>query len=171
MGVSQSKRALIAVDTNVLFDLADEVEDVTDAVLVIRRRLHEPQLLMPPTVREELAEEAIHGEDFEKKEKARRAFQLARTWKIQLVELLAPQHDSARAIGRRLRGLGLLPEDEVNDGLILAEAALLACSILLTSDEHLRSMDFARLAFELQACAASVPVIATPREIVRKFFA
>ena len=57
------------------------------------------------------------------------------------------------------------------DGLILAEAALLGCSMLLTSDDHLRSMDFARLAFELQAFHARVPVIATPREIVRKFFA
>ena len=170
MGASQSQRALIAVDTNVLFDLADEVEDVADAMLVIGRRVRSPQLLMPPTVREELAEEALHGEEFEKREKARRAFQLARTWKIQPVELLADQHDAARAIGRRLRALSLLPEDEVNDGLILAEAALLACSILLTSDEHLRSMDFARLAFELQACNAAVPVIATPREIVRKFF-
>jgi len=67
--------------------------------------------------------------------------------------------------------VGLLPEEEVNDGMILAEAALLGCSILLTSDDHLRSMDFARLAFELQAFQAGVPVIATPREIVRKFFA
>src|SRR5207253_2392171 len=143
-------RALIAVDTNVLFDLADEVEDVADAVQLIRRRLHEPELLIPPTVREELAEEALHGEDFQKREMARRAFQLARTWKIQPVELLARQHDAAGAIGRRLRGLGLLPHEEVNDGLIIGEAALLGCSMLLTSDDHLRSMDFARLAFELQ---------------------
>ena len=92
MAASQSQRALIAVATNVLFDLADEVEDVADAVQLIRRRLHEPELLIPPTVREELA-------------------------------------------------------------------------------DHLRSMDFARLAFELQAFHARVPVIATPREIVRKFFA
>ena len=170
MGASQSQPALIAVDTNVLFDLADEVEDVTDAVLVIKRRLRQAQLLMPPTVREELAEEALRGEDFEKKENARRAFQLARSWHIQPVELLEDQYDLARAIGRRLRDLGLLPDDEVNDGLIVGEAALLGCSLLLTTDEHLRSMDFTRLTFELQAHDAAVPVIATPREIVRKFF-
>ena len=64
----------------------------------------------------------------------------------------------------------LLPETEVNDGLILAEAALLGCTLLLTSDEHLRGVDLTRLTFELQACNAGVPVIATPREIVRKFF-
>jgi hypothetical protein len=59
---------------------------------------------------------------------------------------------------------------EVNDGLILAEAALLNCSLLLTSDEHLRGIDFERLTFELQSFDLPTPVIATPREIVRKFF-
>ena len=66
--------------------------------------------------------------------------------------------------------MGLLPQEKVNDGLILAEAALLNCSILLTSDEHLRGIDFERLTFELRAFDLSAPVIATPREIVKKFF-
>lgn len=57
MSASRSRRALVAADTNVLLDLAGEVDDVTDAVMLIRRRLHQPQLLMPPTVREELAAE------------------------------------------------------------------------------------------------------------------
>ena len=51
-----------------------------------------------------------------------------------------------------------------------AEAALLNCSLLLTSDEHLRGIDFERLTFELQAFDLPTPVIATPREIVRRFF-
>ena len=50
--------------------------------------------------------------------------------------------------------------------LDLAEAALLNCAVLLTSDAHLRGLDFTRLAFELQACDAVAPIIATPREIV-----
>ena len=63
-----------------------------------------------------------------------------------------------------------LPEAEVNDSLVLAESALLACSMLLTSDAHLRSIDFERLSYELQPFGLSAPVTATPREIVRKFF-
>jgi hypothetical protein len=102
MGASQSRRPAIAIDTNVLLDLTGEVDDVTDALLVIRRRLHEPQLLMPPTVREELAAEALHGEDFDKSEKARLAFQGARSWNIQPVDLLSAQYVQARDIGRRL---------------------------------------------------------------------
>jgi hypothetical protein len=42
--------------------------------------------------------------------------------------------------------------------------------MLLTSDEPLRGIDFERLTLELQAFDVTVPVIATPREIVRKFF-
>ena len=58
----------------------------------------------------------------------------------------------------------------INPSLILAETALLNCSLLLTSDDHLRSIDFERLTFELQSFDVTVPIIATPREIVRKFF-
>jgi hypothetical protein len=170
MNASQSRPALVAVDTNVLLDLAVKAEDVTDAVLVVRRRLHQPQLLMPPTVREELAHDALHAEDFEKRETARNAFRLARSWNIKPFDLLGEQHADARLISRRLRTLGLLHETEINDGLILAETALMGCSILLPGDEHLRGVEFDRLAFELQAYGATVPVIATPREIVRKFF-
>ena len=52
----------------------------------------------------------------------------------------------------------------------LPKAVALGCSVLLTSDEHLRAIDFQRLAFELAHFEMVPPVIATPREIVRKFF-
>ena len=57
-----------------------------------------------------------------------------------------------------------------DDSLVAAEAALLGCSILLTSDKHLRGIDYERLSVELQAFDVTVPVMATPAEIVRKFF-
>jgi predicted nucleic acid-binding protein len=161
---------LIAVDTNVLLDLAAEIDDVTDAISVIRRRVHKCQMVIPPTAREELAQEAIHGDVLHKLESARRAFQMARSLNIRPVDLPEFQNDAARRIGRRIRGSGLLPETEVNDALILAETALLKCAILLTSDAHIRGLDFTRLAFELQTCDATAPIIATPREIVHKFF-
>ncbi len=37
-------------------------------------------------------------------------------------------------------------------------------------DAHLREIDPVRLTWELNAADVSVPVIATPKEIVRKFF-
>jgi len=45
-----------------------------------------------------------------------------------------------------------------DDSIVAAEAALLGCSILLTSDEHLRGIDHERLSVELQAFDVAVPV-------------
>jgi hypothetical protein len=53
---------------------------------------------------------------------------------------------------------------------VLSESGLLGCSMLLTRDEHLRGIDFERLTLELQVFDVVAPVVATPREIVRKFF-
>ena len=46
----------------------------------------------------------------------------------------------------------------------------LTCGILLTSDEHLRSIDHERLTLFLHPHELIPPVIATPRETVHKFF-
>ena len=74
-------------------------------------------------------------------------------------------------VARVIRTRQLLPVTEVNDSLILAETALLECGLLLTSDQHLRAVDHERLALVLNPFELVPPVIASPREIVRKFFA
>ena len=108
--------------------------------------------------------------DEQKREAARKAIQLGRSWSIIPVNLIAVRHGIAERIGERIREQGLIPVEEVNDSLALAESALLGCSMLLTSDQHLRGIDFKLLTLELQAFDVTAPVIATPREIVRKFF-
>jgi hypothetical protein len=40
---------LIAVDTNVLFDLASDVEAVVDAIATIRKRVKAARFIVPPT--------------------------------------------------------------------------------------------------------------------------
>jgi predicted nucleic acid-binding protein len=169
MAARSNRPQLIAVDANVLFDLADGLDDVVDAVSTIRERLHDARLLMPPTVQHELANWALRG-DAEKRKAARKAVQLSQSWRIFPANLIAVSHGIAERIAERVRERGLIPEEEVNDSLVLAEAALLGCALLLTSDEHLRGIDFERLTLELQAFDVAAPVIATPREIVRKFF-
>ena len=77
---------------------------------------------------------------------------------------------SWRSSRRKSARAGLLPDEETHDAPILAEAALLGCGILLTSDAHLRGLDFQRLTLLLQDFDVAAPFIATPREIVRKFF-
>jgi len=63
-----------------------------------------------------------------------------------------------------------LKEQVPDEVTILAECALLNYSMLLARDEHLRGIDFDRLTLELRAFDAAASVIATPREVVRKFF-
>ena len=45
-----------------------------------------------------------------------------------------------------------------------------AAAVPVTSDTDLRGVDFARLTFELRHFDLNAPVIATPKEIVQKFF-
>jgi predicted nucleic acid-binding protein len=170
MGANPSRPQLVAVDANVLFDLAAGAEDVVDSMSLIRGRLKEAGLLMPPTVQHELANWAVQRENPEKRQAAQEAVQTARSWRIIPANLTAVSLGIAERIALRLREVGLVPEEELHDSFILAESALLECSMLLTSDEHLRGIDFERLAYELQAVDVAVPLVATPREIVRKFF-
>jgi hypothetical protein len=72
-------------------------------------------------------------------------------------------------IADALRHEKFLPTGELNDSLILAESALLGCGILLSADAHLRGIDYQRIKWLLQDFHVDAPLIATPREIVRKF--
>jgi predicted nucleic acid-binding protein len=169
MAARPNRPQLVAVDANVLFDLADSFDVVIDAVSVIRERLRDARFLIPPTVQHELVNWAFRGEG-QKREAARKAIHLSQSWRIVPANLIAVRHGIAERIAERIREQGLIPGKEVNDSLLLAESALLGCSMLLTSDEHLRGIDFERLTLELQAFDVTAPVIATPAEVVRKFF-
>lgn len=165
------KPSRLAVDTNVLLDLADEVHDVLDAVDVIDDRLPAAERFVTPSVLDELAYLADSGQSRSVRQSARRAIQLLRGKDCfrPILELpFAP--DNAAKLAQEFRRRGLLPDEEVHDSLILAEAVLLDCHIRLTSDEHLRSLDHQQLTWLLNQRDLTAPVIATPRELVRKFF-
>jgi hypothetical protein len=81
-----------------------------------------------------------------------------------------PSRPLVQRIGERLRNAGLLPAEEINDSFLVAETALLDGRLLLSSDEHLRGMDHRQLGLVLQEFDLSAPVIATPGEVVKKFF-
>jgi hypothetical protein len=104
------------------------------------------------------------------REAAKCAIQLAKSWRIIPANLIAVHSGISERIAARIREVQLIPEEEVQDSFILAELALLGCSLLLTSDELLRAIDFGRLTFELQSFDVAAPVVATPSEIVKKFF-
>ena len=137
MAARPNRPQLVAVDANILFDLAGDSDDVVDAVFLIRERLRESRFLLPPTVQHELANWAFRGAG-QKQETARKAIQLCQSWRIIPANLIAVRHGIAERIAERIREQGLIPSEEVNDSLVLAESALLECSMLLTSDGILK---------------------------------
>ena len=161
----------LAADTNLLLDWADKVESVLDALAVIDERLPQADKLVTPSTLDELAFLCDSGETQAVRQSARRAMRLLRERPRfrPLLELVYPA-ETVESIASEIRLRRLLPAEEVHDSLILAEAALLDCGILLTSDGHLRGVDHEALSLVLNQFDLTAPVIATPREIARKFF-
>lgn len=161
---------LVALDTNALMDLGGQSDILIDALATIRQRLRTPRIVILPTAQQELIHIAHQGDTEKERRKALAAIQVARRWRIVPVNLMPVGHGIVERIAERLRAPELLPQEEVNDSLLLAEAALLEVRLLISSDEHLRGMDFIRLNIALQDFDLTPPVIATPAEVVRKFF-
>ena len=73
-------------------------------------------------------------------------------------------------IAQRLRRAGLIPDSELNDSLIVAEAALAGATLLLSSDAHIKDLDYRRLKLILDATDMDAPLLASPYKIVTEFF-
>lgn len=165
-----SASPLVAVDANIVMDLGRESESVMDALATIRQRLHSPRFVIPPTTKLELIHIACQADTARERSLARSGIAAARRLNIVPVNLMPVGHGIVERVAERLRSAELLPASEVNDSQLVVESALLGARLLLSSDEHLRGMDFARLTIELQNFDLTAPVIATPAEVVRKFF-
>lgn len=160
---------LLAADTNVLLDLALGTDAIIDALETLRERIPKIRLVVPPTVLHELALTVKSGETAKKRKAALVALSRLREWGFEPLNLVPVGHGIVERIADILRHKGLIPVAEMNDSLIVAEAALLGCGILLSADSHLRGIDFQRLRLLLQDFHVVAPIIATPREIVKKF--
>ena len=94
---------LIAVDTNVLMDLAAEDESVWDAVELLRRRVRSARLVVLPTVVQELRFIARDGETEEDVRLASRALQHVMRWGFEPVNFLPVEFGITEQIAARLR--------------------------------------------------------------------
>lgn len=161
---------LVAVDTNVALDFAKGVEDVCDAIATIQTRIAGVELLLPPTVMGELANASVTSPHREIRLAAAKMLRQHRALGFRMVSFIPLGFDQVERIAERLRHQGLLPEEEVHDSVIIAEAVALGCALLTSSDAELAGVDHEKLTVELSRFDLLAPVIATPREIVKKFF-
>ena len=164
---------LLAVDTNVLLDQALENADVLDALEVIWERLSEARFIVTSTVLEELSHLAFYGDTAEERKAAETALRSLISWGYEPLNLVPVGKGIVERISFQLRSQGLVPEEEENDAIIIAEAALIGSTILLSSDSHLleagRKPQFYPL---LKECSVEGDklLIAKPRDIVRRFY-
>jgi predicted nucleic-acid-binding protein len=161
---------LIAVDTNVLLDHAIGDEDVLDALAVIRDRLPQAKLIVPPTVLEELGVQVERGDPAEM-EAAAVALSNLLAWGYEPLNMIPVGRGITEQIALKLRLKGIVLDEEENDSLVIAEAALIGCAILLSADHHLLDAQEHPLFLSVlrdSDVEGDQLVIATPRKIANQ---
>lgn len=162
MEVSSQKR--LSLDTNVLFDLADERDFAHDFREAYQTKAY--SLLIPPTVVAELYFFLEHGASDEERLARLTVTNLA-SWDIHAAPLTGAQIRVARTLAANITAAGLLPPEELNDALILAETAVAGIPLVVSSDSHLLDIDHEKLR-SLCLDARVIPVVpASPRHLLR----
>ena len=156
----------LALDSNLPLDLAEDLDAAHTFREEFQRRGY--VLLVPPTVVTELTLKA--ESKGEKALLAMRALQSLRDWGIQPFDLKSVGHGITEAFARKLISRGLLPEDEFNDGVIIAETALFEIPLLVTSDHHLLDIAPESLRLELEAFDLPSVAVAHPRLMLRALY-
>jgi hypothetical protein len=144
---------LIAVDTNVLIDLAEGNEIVVDCFSTIRRKFPSAPIIIPPTVIVELADIASDWDTKSEKESALVALQNIRSeWGFHPMNCVPVGHGIVEETARKIRAAGLIPEEEIHDSFIVAESALANVTLLLSSDGHMKDINQSLLRKVLEGC-------------------
>jgi predicted nucleic acid-binding protein len=136
MEVGSPKR--LSLDTNVLFDLADEKDFAHDFREIYQRRNY--ALVICPTVVAELYFLREHG-DTEEQRLASLALRRLASWDIHVFPLTSVQLAIAWRFAATILASGLLPPTEINDARILGETAIAAFPLVVSSDRHLLDID------------------------------
>ena len=154
--MAPAARKRLSLDANILFDLAENLDAAHDFREVFQRLGY--GLFVGPTVIQELHYFHEHGPDTEKS-LATEALTNMLSWGIAPFDLKSVGHGLTELFAKRLIDRGLLPEGEINDGLILAETSLAGIPMLVTCDNHLLKIDRDQLAIQFND-ADLFPVVA-----------
>ena len=133
-----SPKKQLALDANLLLDLAEETDFAHEFREEFQRRGY--AFLAPPTVMAELAFLATVGAE-PQCSFANVALEKLSSWHCQPFTLSSTELAVAQEFGLRLLSKRLIPEDEQNDGKILAQTSLAQIPLLVTSDKHLLNID------------------------------
>lgn|SRR5487761_1897205 len=128
----------LALDTNLLLDLAEEKDFAHDFREEFTRRGY--SFLAPPTVLAELEALSNSGRS-PQAAFANTALENLRDWHCAPFPLSATKLAIAYRFAERLIDLRLIPDAERNDGKILAQTSLIQIPLLVTSDAHLLDID------------------------------
>jgi len=134
-----AKKKRLSLDTNFIFDLAGEEDFARDLLEAFQRKGY--GLLLPPTASHELHIIFTLGGSEAERKLARTALMHLKQWGIRPFDLDSAAEAVCEQLVRGLLQQRLIPEDEFNDGLILAETSLEQVPLLVTSDKHLLDMD------------------------------
>lgn len=152
-----------SLDVNVLYDLA--AGEKFAAAFLNELHFHGWICRVSPTAIQEMLFHLKRRTppQFALAEKALRSLQ---AWKIGPFDLVPVGHGITEQFVRKLTLKGYLPEDEENDGYILAETALVNIPVLITSDSHLLDIPRRNLSAELKAADLRDVQVFRPRDFL-----
>jgi len=124
-GVAVPRLTLVAVDTNVLLNLAAGVEVVMDCLDIVKTRLPNSKIIVLPTVILELTDISERDDDPRLKSHAELSLSsILDPWGFLPVNCVPVGHGIVEQIAGKIREKGLIPEEEIHDSFVIAEAAL-----------------------------------------------
>ena len=134
-----AQKQRLSLDANIIFDLAGDKDFAHDFREIFQSKGY--ALVLPPTAAQELHVIFTDGDSEADRELARTGLTRLTQWGIRPFDLDSAAEAICEQFVRGLLGQRLLPEDEFNDGLILAETSLAEIPLLVTSDKHLLNID------------------------------
>ena len=124
-------------------------------------------LVLPPTAVHELHVIFTDGDNKAERELARTGLTHLKQWGIRPFDLDSAAEAICQQFVRGLLEQRLIPEDEFNDGLILAETSMAEIPLLVTSDKHLLNIDEDALLLAFNEADLSLVHPVHPKRLLR----
>ena len=152
----------LALDTNVLFDLALGLRVAHSFKDAFQARGY--ALKVPPTVMAEIAKLSVDGDD-RQRELAVSTLKSLKEWKITPIILSDVENEYRKNFMSFVEERSILPSGEINDSRILAETSIGGVQVLVTSDKGILQADQAALSLAFDDAGLAVVTPAHPARL------